>query len=93
MERMNVSLVFPKKDKQELYVNLDTSSDYNFAKFKSFKPRYLEFDGTKVKVKFVGMGNIKGTVVVVVKLDDSKYTTVEQIGEQRGPDVFLEYEC
>lgn len=93
MERMNVSLVFPQKDKQELYVNLDTPSQYNFVKFKNFKPRYLGFADTKVKVKYVGMGNIKGVIVVVVKLDDSKYTNVEQIGELREPGMFMEYEC
>ena len=93
MEKISVSLVFPRRDKQELYVSLEAPANYDFSKFKNFNPRYLEFANKKVQIKYVGMGDIKGIIVVAVKLDDSKYADVEQIGELKGPDIFLEYEC
>jgi hypothetical protein len=89
MEKLKVKLIFPIKEKQQLYINLEVSSEFNFTKI---KPSYLCFGNEKISVKYLGLSNINGTPVAVVSLDDSKYTKVEEIGELNYSDMFIEYE-
>ena len=50
MEKLKVSLV---KEKQQLYINLNLPTDFDFNKLKGFTPKYLCISNKKVGVKYI----------------------------------------
>ena len=82
-----VTAVFPIKEKQQLYINLENIGD---TEIKDIKPKFLIINDIKVQVSYIGMMNIKGIPVVVVRVIDQNYCTVEEIGIIKGENIYLE---
>lgn len=82
-----VTAVFPIKEKQQLYINLENIGD---TEIKDIKPKFFIINDIKVQVSYIGMMNIKGIPVVVVRVIDQNYCTVEEIGNIKGENIYLE---
>lgn len=82
-----VTTVFPIKEKQQIYINLENIGD---TEIKNIKPKFLNINDNKIQVFYIGMMNIKGIPVVVVKVIDQNYCTVEEIGNINDENMYLE---
>lgn len=85
---LKATSVFPIKENQYLYINLESKNEVDFN---DMKLGILNINDIKIQVCYVGITNIKGTPVVVVKVDDPKYRSVEEIGNVEGEKIYLEF--
>jgi hypothetical protein len=86
MNRVKVSSLFPIKDQQRIYANLE-SFEWNFSEYGFV---YLCLDFKKIKMKYIGSGNINGNPVLTLIIADSRYKLVEDICNTKANEIFLE---
>ena len=78
-KRMGVKMLYPIREKQCIYANLD-SFEWGFTE--CFGLVNLCFENERILMDYVGFGNVKGNAVAQLDPKDSRYTSVIDIIEK-----------
>jgi hypothetical protein len=75
MKKHEIRQVFFIKDRELIIIHL---KDFEWD-FKNFGVVYLCYDGQRVKMNYMGFGNHEGNPTLSLKLDDSRYSSLDEI--------------
>lgn len=84
-QKVGVAQIYPINSEQKIYATLE-NYDWDFSRFGLI---YLCINNQKIKMNYIGYGNIQNKPVLSLSIADNKYKTVDDICKLSGENMYI----